>query len=1035
MKSLASEVSHKDVKSKKPRKNNKETGVFHIDELDPEDSDKINSTFAKLQEFVQIVLCTLNQSDKHQLIALSYNYIVSFERTDSDILSVKYFTHILDIPCITITENEITIDAGEEQFRLVSKQAKEFAQILYQNISLIHFVTNNHLKPEVKITSPKLINEYKPKVSPSQIFQINYSSYQKYTTQKYQHSLVQTMHQTLSSNYPLFDISRLPLEAIDSLTASLSAIMSYDNINGFICTDTPFSNALRALSNTLLIAKENLRVVHLTNIAAASSNLEDFINNFMENIPENLTYIDLSESVLDSLDKFAEKLAKTKLFLTHIGLSHCNITADGCESFFKNLSENPHMKKIKVLKIGSFEFNSQSIKYLSKFLTQINSLETIDLSGIDKHLDEIIYLLSNSNQPLKHLWLRHTNISGKVYENLLNLLEKSKSLFELDLGSAHISDNNLANIIKTFGTKCTGNLKIGLSELVLDETQSMAIVRGFLETGFEKWSEIDLDNCMMDQSVIKVITALFGRMKNLETVSLSNFKCDVLSFAVGLLQQPSIKRLIMKASLDDLSEEFYTALLKTNVEFVDLSLNCLPNDSLSKILNIYRQNHNLRSIKINGNIINDTILLEQFVDEAINREICTECLFGGSADFGTLDHNEIHSLYLKMSTAVDYHRAKQGLLMELPNGVAINNLRELTERSVSILKGVELHKHLFIPHTFIPLPFQNYSDIPTDDNNDEEDLIISENYPEKSSQEIALGKSDIKTIVLNKPPFVPICPKPILINEPEEDISDEDDIDSGFILESLKKPFNNNKKAFSDSYSEDSDILNTKPTDDFFADVESYNSPNTGEVAELVSPRSSPLVPPQQLPAFVGAQLSDLPSSEENEMDVLDTVDSILKSQFVDLSSMDVPPPLEYSESSDEDIYASKSSLASDISLKRSRVPMKANSTLRTETRGMPSEAAEKSPQRSPPVRKKKAMTPRAPKLEGTSLLARRKPSPNVSPKRSVFQSPGLKRKAKAKGETPTKTTAAKAKTPSRIPRKLFQASKTPTKRKPSTEK
>ncbi|EAY11429.1 Leucine Rich Repeat family protein [Trichomonas vaginalis G3] len=694
-----------------------------------------------------------NSDSSNTIYALSQHLILKcFSDDKTKLIQEESTINLLDIQEMQLDESFLRIIAGDNELILKSPNIVDFARLLYRNLSFIHFAHSSEQKPQIQCYDKSLLPPFNPPLSLSQIFQFFYSSFLNYADLPYDHRPVMYFHYLLSNSIPIFDVSRLPQNVSEFLPAALFSMMSFPNIKGFVCHDTPFRVVFVALYQMLSIHPKNLALLHINNCDAETSNFDDFCQVLASKEFPSLEYLDLSDNLINSIQPFVELLENCKFPLVHLGISNCNLDEISTKTLFTSLIKNTNLKNISELKIGGAVFTKESLNLFDKFC-QITNLKKLDISGTN-FPDQLMNILLNRKQPISHLNISNCQINEYCYSTLLKLISTCDTLTYLDISRCSFSGSRLGNVISAIGQR-NGSTLI-LDELLNDDTAAVEIARGFISSPPGNIKKLSLKRCNFTENLQKLISNIVKTFK-VEEVFIDNPSEDCQNFVIELLSS-GVKRLSAVNTISRYSMNVINNLATSKCEFIDLSYNNMSDDEILKILSAIQINHTLGSVKLSGNNITNEETMKKICETTKKYQKITNLFFNGSDSFD-IDN---YQYFLDMSASVDSNRAQNNDHFEVCLDYDISHL---IISSSSYLKGENIHTHSTIGE-FLGLPYPFSKESFANLNNkiifkeyqlemgqiEEEDDICSQNvFLQKNNKEIEKISYN-----LNDGPFYPV---------------------------------------------------------------------------------------------------------------------------------------------------------------------------------------------------------------------------------------------------------------------------------------
>jgi hypothetical protein len=270
------------------------------------------------------------------------------------------------------------------------------------------------------------------------------------------------------------------------------------------------------------------------------------------------------------------------------------------------LAESPKLANLRFLSIGNVRLGDVSL--FQKFLEKNSNIKTLDISQSSGLF--LTVLSKMIDYPLTALYMRECHFMRGHFHLLLDIVSHSQTLKSIDVSGADISCDEAGSLIGAMGSNANvSRLEIRLDRLGIGGAGMFPILRGFLGSDLTKWRSISLGNNGLSGGDLRTIAALFGRMNNLEEISLfSNFTAEMPFISDNLLSLTKIPKLKSLNIAGDASHRLerqllplLDAVLRTdNLTALDITgNNC--NECASSLANLIVHSTKLRKLCCDDN--------------------------------------------------------------------------------------------------------------------------------------------------------------------------------------------------------------------------------------------------------------------------------------------------------------------------------------------------------------------------------------------------------------------------------------------------
>lgn len=541
--------------------------------------------------------------------------------------------HVFDIQLVTtINDSTVRIEVPDTTYLIYSPIAMRFARNLLRN-----FVLSSPMMP-ASMRFPFICHDqthfppFRPKLSPSQMFQFTYNANCSYYNTTYHHDVPRYFHTQLLTGNGLFDMNQLPIHLVECglgvsadirpITASL---MFSDYVYGFNCSNVTRPDVIKAAA-CLVMTNSNLKILRLINtgaeygcheIAAAMDQSED----------PDCVYWDFSNNHINDFGELAQALGDYQAQIITFKIDNCRINDEDMAFLLQSLNENENMYAIKDLSLVGNKLNDLACEQLSDY---INTLFETDENG---HLTSlsvgpvatpatILSALIDSIPPLKVLVLNETKINEHDMSLLIQYVSMATCLRVIDLSGCTISDNTFELLLTAINDNPsieTIALKLNLMKLTGKKFTILLDAISAPNEFSKKITELSLsENKLTQEELVKLANASVNLTK-CRSVSLArNFyhrNTNVSSDLMLLIENCPVLTCLDISGNDSyyLQEEgakFLTFLMtSTHLRQLNVSKNRIGDDGIRRLIELIQVNPNFDRIKMDGSNFTDLNLM------------------------------------------------------------------------------------------------------------------------------------------------------------------------------------------------------------------------------------------------------------------------------------------------------------------------------------------------------------------------------------------------------------------------------------------
>uniref|UniRef100_A0A674N8B0 Capping protein regulator and myosin 1 linker 1 n=1 Tax=Takifugu rubripes TaxID=31033 RepID=A0A674N8B0_TAKRU len=313
------------------------------------------------------------------------------------------------------------------------------------------------------------------------------------------------------------------------------------------------------------------------------------------NPSSGLTTLNLANNPLEDrgISSLGAQFAKLRMGLKHLNFSKTSLSPKGVNSLCQSLCANPSIPSSLVhLDLSGNVLRGDDMQHFYHFLSQPNSLETLDLSNTDCSLDHVCSaLLRGSAQHLAVL-----NVSKSVFPH-----RKGK---EVPLSFKHFFSSAMSlRLINMSGTK-------------LPPEALKALLLGLASNLNVKDVSLDLSCCELRSGGSQILEGCIAEIPNISSLDISDngLDSDLSTLLVWLAKNRSIRHLSLGKNFNNIKSKNLAPVLDSLVHLIQEEESPLTSLSLadsrlksdlSIVLNALGSNSTLAKLDISGNAMGD----------------------------------------------------------------------------------------------------------------------------------------------------------------------------------------------------------------------------------------------------------------------------------------------------------------------------------------------------------------------------------------------------------------------------------------------
>uniref|UniRef100_A0AAV2K208 CARMIL C-terminal domain-containing protein n=1 Tax=Knipowitschia caucasica TaxID=637954 RepID=A0AAV2K208_KNICA len=333
----------------------------------------------------------------------------------------------------------------------------------------------------------------------------------------------------------------------------------------------------------------------LDNTALRSDFAVKFAAALSQNPASALHSLTLSSNSLEDkgVSALSSQLAKLPLGLRRLNLSRTGLSAKGVNSVCQALGSNPVISSsLKQLDLSGNSLRGDDMQQLLGFLSQSNSLQTLDLSHCDGSVEQICCSLLRGN--MQHL-------------SVLNL---SRSVF------SHRKSKEISSGFKEFFSSALALSSVSLSETRLPLDALKALLLGLGCNPNLRDVSLDLSSCDLRSAGSQVLEGCIAEIPNITSLDISDngLDLDLVTLLVWLSKNRSIRHLALGKNFSNIKSKNLAQVLDGLVHLIQVEDSPLSSLSLadsrlkselSLVLNALGSNSSVVKLDISGNSMGD----------------------------------------------------------------------------------------------------------------------------------------------------------------------------------------------------------------------------------------------------------------------------------------------------------------------------------------------------------------------------------------------------------------------------------------------
>ncbi|TWW79458.1 F-actin-uncapping protein LRRC16A [Takifugu flavidus] len=304
------------------------------------------------------------------------------------------------------------------------------------------------------------------------------------------------------------------------------------------------------------------------------------------NPSSGLTTLNLANNPLEDrgISSLGAQFAKLRMGLKHLNFSKTSLSPKGVNSLCQSLCANPSIPSSLVhLDLSGNVLRGDDMQHFYHFLSQPNSLETLDLSNTDCSLD---------------------HVSHEDRRQALLMLARNKKGKEVPLSFKHFFSSAMSlRLINMSGTK-------------LPPEALKALLLGLASNLNVKDVSLDLSCCELRSGGSQILEGCIAEIPNISSLDISDngLDSDLSTLLVWLAKNRSIRHLSLGKNFNNIKSKNLAPVLDSLVHLIQEEESPLTSLSLadsrlksdlSIVLNALGSNSTLAKLDISGNAMGD----------------------------------------------------------------------------------------------------------------------------------------------------------------------------------------------------------------------------------------------------------------------------------------------------------------------------------------------------------------------------------------------------------------------------------------------
>lgn len=530
------------------------------------------------------------------IIGLTEHFIIPIVKGIFSGMKVSQLYHIIDIDKIDVTkENEVEI-----------KFHNKLPSILIHSSAVIHFVRslirNYVLSLPLLLPHKRFIfNSYdmsqfplfKPRLSPSQLFQLQYNTECSYLKTNYFNNVSFYIYTLLNYGNPIFNANDLPVYYTDSkfgLPFSLDPIaraLAYFPFMHVFSINSIKSPNLISCAAKFATSNKSCKAIRIRNCGCTTGG-KSFLEEFMNTNHDYPIYYDFSGNKLNDFPKLFKAFELITAPVETLNFEECNMNEESLLSLFNTINENENLWGLYELLIAGNYLNENCQNMLIKLMNEFQKSDILNIVTLSfgpvENIEKMTMMIDCCNQPFRHLRFYGIKITPDSAYDLIRYLKRTETLKNIEFIDCEFKDDNFQQILRSLSeNENINNLSLNLSGCKLSGSKFSIFMKEVSNGLGSKLHSLSLDRNKLTLDDLVMFNDEFQNFPVLTSLQLNG------NFNSGPGMNNQISRLLLLPKLESLSLN-------------GLGISQLKGD-INQLLNDLKNNNKIKHIDISKNMI------------------------------------------------------------------------------------------------------------------------------------------------------------------------------------------------------------------------------------------------------------------------------------------------------------------------------------------------------------------------------------------------------------------------------------------------
>lgn len=589
-----------------------------------------------------------NKKYQNGIVALTEHFIITIAKGLMGGYKLLQIFHIIDILHIEVTQSiEMQIEFTHNQIlKLYSTAVINFTRSLLRNCVFGLPLYPSHDRFTFQAYDTSKFPRFQPKLSPAQLFQLQYNSECSYYKTNYSQHPVLYYSMLLRTGNPTFNCNHLPVIFTDSrfgteysLEPLLEAV-AYSPFTHIISLDSLRQPNLMKIIARAATRNKACKAIRFRNCDCTTGG-KDFLNEFIRTDTDYPIYYDFSGNHLRDFPDLMKSLQLITAPLVTLNFEFCDLDEDTLIGLFTSIRKNDSLWGLQELLIAGNPLTARAINALSNLIRKLDkhryhALNTISF-GPTLDIESALLIFSDVQRKLRHLRIYNTVISLDSIYDLCRLLRSSDKMNNFELIDCSIQDEDLDKLLTSIIENQNCNeICLNFSGMKMSDARFGLLIKKIREGLGTKLISLVLDRTKFTLAHLNQLLTVFDSLPHLSYLSLNgnlNQQQGMAESLVKLTEIPTLTSLslnglgisALKGDLIPLLEKLAT---NTTLKHIDVSKNLIGPDGYKAFFNLILNNKTLQTARFSSTELkNPQCIMDILSIVAQHETLCNTCLF------------------------------------------------------------------------------------------------------------------------------------------------------------------------------------------------------------------------------------------------------------------------------------------------------------------------------------------------------------------------------------------------------------------------